>query len=385
MSLELPEDVSILKDMVRRFVENEVDPLSETIEEEGRIPEELVQKAKELGFFGLTVPEAYGGSEIGPLGYAVVREELARTNMGFGSLFLVNNGIGSKGIQFQGNDEQKKKYLPKLARGDMIACFALTEPDAGSDAAAIKTTADLHGDHFVINGTKQFITNGPVADVATVIVVTDKKLGARGGISAILVDKGTQGFIQGKNEKKMGWHGSPTSSLIFEDCRVPCENLLGGLGEGFAVAMKTLAFGRLGVAATALGAAQKVFEMACEYANQRIAFGKRIGRQQFIQGMIADMATEIWAARLMIYTLAKDMESGLERNTEASMAKVFATEMAGRAADANVQIHGGMGYMREHPAERFYRDVRLLRIVEGTSEIQRTVIARKYLAGKQGA
>ncbi|MBW1819653.1 MAG: acyl-CoA dehydrogenase family protein, partial [Deltaproteobacteria bacterium] len=363
MSLELPEEISILKDMVRRFVENEVEPLGDVIEQGAAIPHELVQKAKELGFFGLTIPEAYGGSGIGPLGHAVVREELARTNMGFGSLFLLNNGIGSRGILYQGNKQQKQKYLPKLARGDMIACFALTEPDAGSDAAAIKTTAERQGDHYVINGTKQFITNGPVADVATVIVVTDKKLGARGGISAILVDKGTEGFLQGKSEKKMGWHGSPTSSLIFEDCRVPAENLLGELGRGFAVAMNTLAFGRLGVAATALGAAQKVFEMACDYAGQRVAFGKPIGKQQFIQGMIADMATEIWAARLMVYSLAKDMEAGLERNVEASMAKVFATEVAGRAADANVQIHGGMGYMSEHPAERFYRDVRLLRIV----------------------
>jgi acyl-CoA dehydrogenase len=314
------------------------------------------------------------------LGYAVVREELARTNMGFGSLFLVNNGIGSKGILNQGNEEQKRKYLPKLAQGEMIACFALTEPDAGSDAAAIRTTAERRGDFFVINGTKQFITNGPIADVATVIVVTDRKLGARGGISAILVDKDTEGYVQGKSEKKMGWNGSPTGSLIFEDCRVPATNLLGQLGQGFDVAMKTLAFGRLGVASTALGAAQKVFEMACTYAQQRVAFGKPIGKQQFIQGMIADMATEIWAARLMVYSLARDMEAGLQRDTEASMAKLFATEVAGRAADANVQIHGGMGYMREHPAERFYRDVRLLRIVEGTSEIQRSVIARRYLS-----
>lgn len=380
MILELPEEIKILKDTIHRFVENEVKPVVEKIEEEERIPEELVAKAKELGFFGFTIPEAYGGSGIGPLGYAVVREELARTGLGFGSLFLVNNGIGSKGIVNQGNEEQRKKYLPRLASGEMTGCFALTEPEAGSDSAAIKTTAELKGDHYVINGTKQFITNGPVADVATVIAVTDKKLGARGGISAFIVEKGTKGFMQGKAEKKMGWKGSPTGSLYFEDCIVPKENLLGELGKGFDVAMKTLAFGRLGVAATALGAAQQAFEMACEYAKQRVQFGKPIGKQQFIQGMIADMATQIWAARLMIYSCAKDMEAGLEQNTEASMAKVFASEVAGRVADYNVQIHGGMGYMRELPAERIYRDVRLLRIVEGTSEIQRTIVARKYLA-----
>jgi acyl-CoA dehydrogenase len=380
---ELPEEIQILRDMVRRFVEDEVDPCKGIIEEEGRVPEELVRKANELGFSGLTIPEEYGGSGFGPLAYAVVREELARTNMGFGSFFLVNNGIGSKGIVLQGNEEQKRKYLPVLARGDMIACFALTEPDAGSDAAAIKTTAELQGDYYILNGTKQFITNGPTADVATVIAVTDKKLRARGGISAFIVDKGTEGYIQGKSEKKMGWNGSSTGSLIFEDCRVPAKNLLGELGQGFAFSMKTLAFGRLGVAATALGAAQKVFEMACEYSMQRVAFGKPIGKQQLIQAMIADMATEIFAARLMVYNLGRNMEAGLERDTEASMAKLFATEVAGRAADANVQIHGGMGYMREHPAERFYRDVRLLRIVEGTSEIQRIVIARKYLSEKE--
>ncbi|MBW1733177.1 MAG: acyl-CoA dehydrogenase family protein [Deltaproteobacteria bacterium] len=378
--IELPEEIEILKQTVRRFVEDEVEPLAYLIDEQERVPDQLVKKARDLGLFGLTIPEQYGGSGMGPLGLAVLREELGRTNMGFGSFFLLNNGIGSKGILYQGSDEQKEKYLPKLASGEMIACFALTEPDAGSDAGAIKTTAERRGDYYVINGTKQFITNGPVADVATVIVVTDKKLGAHGGISAVLVEKGARGFIQGKEEKKMGWHGSATGSLIFEDCTVPVGNLLGKPGQGFAVAMKTLAFGRLGVAATALGAAQRAFEMACDYASQRVAFGKPIAKQQFIQGMIADMATEIWAARLMVYTLAKDMEADLERNTEASMAKVFATEVAWRAADANVQIHGGMGYIREHPAERLYRDVRLLRIVEGTSEIQRIVISRKYLS-----
>ncbi len=377
--LELPEDIQMLKDMVRRFVDNEVGPLSSYIEEEEQIPDEIVKKLKELGLFGLTIPEEYGGSGIGPLGYAVVREEFARTNMALGSLFLVNNGIGSKGIQLEGTEEQKRKFLPPIAKGEKFACFALTEPDAGSDAAAIQTTAVLDGDEYVLNGRKQFITNGPFADIITVMAVTDKSKRARGGITAFIVEKGTPGMIQGKAEKKMGWHGSPTGDILFDDCRVPARNVIGRVGHGFSIAMKTLAFGRLGVAATALGAAQKAFEMACGYAKTRSAFGKTIGKYQFIQGMIADMATEISASRLMVYNLAKDMEAGHNRDIEASMAKLFASEVAGRAADMNVQIHGGMGYMKELAAERLYRDVRVLRIVEGTSEIQRIIIARNYL------
>jgi len=382
--LELPEEIQILKDMVRRFVENEVEPVGDKIEEEDSIPEELVAKAKELGLFGLTIPEEYGGSGIGPLGYAVVREEFGRTNLGFGSLFLVNCGIGSKGILLEGTREQKQKYLPPMASGEKIACFALSEPEAGSDAASIKTTAQLDQDEYIINGRKQYITNGPIADVITVMTSTDKTLKARGGITSFVIEKGTKGLIQGKPEKKMGWHGSPAGDVLFEDCRVPAKNVLGKVGHGFSIAMKTLAFGRLGVAATSLGAAQRVLELACDYAKQRVQFGKPISKQQFIQGMVADMATEIWAARLMVYSLARDMEAGLVRNTEAAMAKLFASEVAGRAADANVQIHGGMGYMAEFSAERFYRDVRCLRIVEGTSEIQRIIISRKYLSERQG-
>jgi acyl-CoA dehydrogenase len=264
----------------------------------------------------------------------------------------------------------------------MIASFGLSEPEAGSDAASIRTTAVKEGDEYIINGRKQYITNGPIADVITVMTSTDKKLKARGGITALIVEKGTKGFIQGKPEKKMGWHGSPAGDVVFEDCRVPAKNVLGKVGDGFSIAMRTLAFGRLGVAATSLGAAQRVLELACDYAKQRVQFSKPIGKQQFIQGMIADTATEVWGARLMVYSLARDMEAGLEKNTEAAMAKLFASEVAGRAADMNVQIHGGMGYMRGFSAERFYRDVRCLRIVEGTSEIQRILISRKYLSDK---
>ena len=380
MITELPEEIKILRATVRRFVEKEVEPVIEAIENEEIIPDELIAKAREIGLFGLTLPAEYDGSDVGPLGYAVVREEMARTSMGFGSLFLLNNGIGSKGIQLEGTEAQKKRYLPLLARGEMIASFALTESEAGSDAAAIRTTAMKENGHYVINGTKQFITNAPIADLVTVMAVTDKKLRARGGITAFLVEKDNPGFIRGKAEKKLGWHGSPTGELIFQDCRVPKENILGKVGYGFSIAMKTLAFGRLGVAATALGAAQRLLEISCQYAKERVQFGKPIGNQQFIQGMIADMATGISAARLMIYDLAKDMEMGLERNTEAAMAKLFASEMAGRVADSALQIHGGMGYMKECPVERFYRDIRLLRIVEGTSEIQRIIIGRKFLA-----
>jgi len=300
--------------------------------------------------------------------------------LGFGSLFLVNNGIGSKGLVIAGSTAQKEQFLPSLASGEKIACFALTEPEAGSDAAAITTIADRVGDTYVLNGRKRFITNGPIADVITVIAVTDRKLGPRGGITAFIVENGTPGFSQGKPEKKLGWNGSPTGDLIFEDCAIPSQNVLGRVGDGFSIVRKTLAFGRLGVAATALGSAQKVFELACEYAKQRVQFGKPIAANQFVQGMIADSATEITAARLMVYDLATRMETQDGLEVFASMAKLYASEIAGRAADRAVQIHGGMGYMKECVIERFYRDVRLLRIVEGTSEIQRIVIAKKHLS-----
>ncbi len=379
MDWDLPEDIRILQSTIRRFVERDVAPLKDVIDQEDRVPEELILKAKELGLFGLTIPEEYGGSGVGPLGYAVVREELARINLGFGSLFLVNNGIGSKGILAEGTAEQKRRYLPSLAYGEKIAAFALTEPEAGSDAAAISTTARRDGDAYVLNGRKRFITNGPIADLLTVIAVTDRTLGPKGGITAFVVEKGAPGLTQGKPEKKMGYNGSPTGDVIFEDCLVPMENVLGRLGEGFAIVRKTLAFGRLGVAATALGAAQKVFELACEYAKQRVQFGKPIAARQLVQEMVADTATEIRAARLMVYDLATRMESDGNLDVLASMTKLYASEVAGRSADRAVQIHGGMGYMKECLVERFFRDVRLLRIVEGTSEIQRIVIAKDYL------
>ncbi len=377
--MNLPEEIKILRETVRRFVERDVAAHSEAIESQEQVPDVLTAKAKELGFFGMTIPEQYGGSGIGPLGYAVFREELGRTNLGFGSIFLVNNGIGSKGILLEGTEEQKSTYLPPLARGEKIACFALTEPEAGSDAAAITTTAVRDGDRYVINGRKHFITNGPVADIITLIAKTDKSLGARGGITAFVLEKGTPGLVQGKSEKKMGWNGSPTGEVLLEDCTVPVQNVLGKVGDGFSIVRKTLAFGRLGVAATALGAAQRLFELSCEYTKQRVQFGKPIAKRQFVQGMIADMATEISAARLMVYNLAQAMEEDRARGADAAMAKLFASETAGRVADRAVQIHGGMGYMREYMIERFYRDVRLLRIVEGTSEMQRIIIAKEYL------
>jgi acyl-CoA dehydrogenase len=338
---------------------------------------------RDLGLFGVSIPKQYGGLGLGALGVCMVVEEMSKTNACFRTRIGTNTGIGSQGILIDGTEEQKQKYLPKLASGEWTACFALTEPEAGSDAAAIRTSAVLDGDHWVLNGVKQYITNGNIADLATVFAVTDPEKRARGGITAFLVEKGFPGFSVGAIDDKMGNRGCQTCKLHFDDCRVPRENVVGGepgVGQGFKTAMKTLDKGRLTMGASALGAAQKLLELSVDYAKQRVQFGSPIGRFQAIQIMLADMATEIYAARQMLYHAAwlRD-ERGTAVIKEASMVKLFCTEMAGRAADKAVQIHGGMGYMKDLPVERFYRDLRLTRIYEGTSEIQRMVIARNLL------
>lgn len=380
MDFEIPENLRIMQDTIRRFVNQDLEPMSQKVEEEDCIPEEIVQQMRELGLFGLSIPEEYGGLGLGTVGECLVYEELSKTNAAFRSRIGTSNGIGSMGILFDGTEEQKQKYLPRIASGEWTSCFALSEPEAGSDAANIKTTADRDGDYFVLNGLKHFITNGDVADIATVIALTDKDKRTRGGITAFVAEKGTPGFSVGTIERKMGLRGSHTCELIFDNCRVPVAQVIGGeplIGQGFKTAMSVLDKGRLTMGACALGAAQKLIDLSIEYAKQRIQFGKPIAQFQSVGNMLADMATEIYAARQMLYHAAWLRDQGKKVIKEASMVKLFCTEMACRVANNAVQIFGGMGYMKDCPVERFYRDLRLYTIYEGTSEIQRLVIARE--------
>lgn len=382
MDFSIPDDIRMMQETVRRFVEQDLEPISKLVEEEDRIPEEIVQKMRDLGLFGLAIPQEYGGLGLSTLGECIVYEELSKTNACFRSRIGTNNGIGSMGILFDGTETQKQRYLPKIASGEYTACFALSEPEAGSDAANIKTTAERTGDYFVLNGLKHFITNGDIADVATVIALTDKKKRQKGGITAFVVEKGTKGFYVGTIERKMGLRGGHTAELIFDNCRIPVENVIGGepmIGNGFKTAMKVLDKGRLTIGAACLGAAQRLLEMCINYSKERIQFGQPIANFQLVQAMLTDMAVDIYAARQMLYHAAWLRDQGKKVIKEASMVKLFCSEMVGRVADKAVQIFGGMGYMKDLPIERFYRDVRLYRIFEGTSEIQRLVIARELL------
>ncbi|MCL5125586.1 MAG: acyl-CoA dehydrogenase family protein [Deltaproteobacteria bacterium] len=383
MDFDIPENLRMTVETVRRFVKQDLEPISRQVEEEDRIPEDVIQKMRDLGLFGLGIPEEYGGLGLGCLGECLVYEEMGKVNACFRTIIGTNNGIGSQGIVLDGTSEQKQQYLPKLASGELIGCFALTEPEAGSDAANLKTTAELKGSHWVLNGRKHFITNGNIADVATVFALTDRAKRAKGGITAFIVEKTFPGFYVGTIERKMGMRGSHTCELIFDNCLVPKENVVGGqenVGKGFRTAMKTLDRGRLTMGASTMGSAQKLLDLSIDYAKQRVQFGKPIAHFQAIQLMLADMATNIYAARQMVYHAAwlKDATNSSVIK-EAAMVKLFCSEMANRVADMAVQIHGGMGYMKDYPVERYYRDLRLTRIYEGTSEIQRLVIARELL------
>jgi acyl-CoA dehydrogenase len=383
MDFDIPENLRMTVETVRRFVKQDLEPISRQVEEEDRIPEDVIQKMRDLGLFGLGIPEEYGGLGLGCLGECLVYEEMGKVNACFRTIIGTNNGIGSQGIVLDGTPEQKQRYLPKLASGELIGCFALTEPEAGSDAANLKTTAELTGSHWVLNGRKHFITNGNIADVATVFALTDRAKRAKGGITAFIVEKTFPGFYVGTIERKMGMRGSHTCELIFDNCLVPKKNVVGGeenVGKGFRTAMKTLDRGRLTMGASTMGSAQKLLDLSIDYAKQRVQFGKPIAHFQAIQLMLADMATNIYAARQMVYHAAwlKDTTNSSVIK-EAAMVKLFCTEMANRVADMAVQIHGGMGYMKDYPVERYYRDLRLTRIYEGTSEIQRLVIARELL------
>ncbi len=379
MDYELPENLRLMRDSARRFVKNELEPISQKVEEEEKIPESVVQKMREMGFFGMSIPEEYGGMGLGTLGECVMNEEFGRVNSSFRSRFGTNNGIGCQGILIDGTPEQKEKYLPRIASGEWTAAFALTEPNAGSDAANIQTKAEKKGDVYLLNGLKHFITNGDIADVVTVMAVTDKTKGPR-GVTAFIVEKTFPGYSVGKIDKKMGIHGNNTSEIVFEDCQVPVKNIIGlEEGRGFVTAMKVLEKGRITIAAVCVGTAQYCLDTSIAYSKQRVQFGKPICTNQAIQWMLADMAISIYTARQIVYHAAWCRDQKQRVTQQAAMVKVYCTEMVNRVVDSALQIHGGMGYMKESPIERIYRDMRLYRIFEGTSEVQRMVIARELL------
>ena len=379
MDYTLPENVRLMRETVRRFVKNDLEPLSQQVEEQDKIPEAIVQKMRELGLFGLSIPEEYGGLGISTLGECVLMEEFGPVNISFRTRIATNNGIGSQGILIDGTPEQEQKYLPRLASGEWTGAFALTEPEAGSDAANIQTQAVKGGDIYYLNGLKHYITNGDVANVITVMAVTDKAKGAR-GVTAFIVEKTFPGFSVGRIDRRMGIRGINTCELVFKDCQVPAKNIIGGEeGKGFATAMKVLDKGRITIAAICVGTAQYVLDLSTAYSKQRVQFGKPISANQAIQWMLADMAISVYAGRQMVHHVARCRDQKQRVTQQAAMVKVFCTEMVNRAADSALQIHGGMGYMKESPIERVYRDVRLTRIFEGTSEVQRMIIARELL------
>jgi butyryl-CoA dehydrogenase len=374
VNLQLTEEQQLLQKSVREFAEAEVKPLAKENDETGKFPRALIQKAAELGLTGVAIPESEGGSGMDHISYSIVIEEISRACASTGVILSVQNSLYCDPIHRFGTDEQKKKFLLPFARGEKIGCYALTEPQAGSNAAALATKAVRKGDKYVINGTKAWITNGGAADAAIVYVNTQPEKGEK-GITALVVEKGTPGFAVGKEEKKLGINATACTELSFSDCEVPAGNRIGEEGEGYKVALSTLDGGRIGIAAQATGIAQGAFEAALSYAKQRQAFGHPIADFQAIQFMLADMSTEIEAARLLVRRAAWKQDSGARFSMEAAIAKLFASEMSTRVAHKAIQIHGGYGYSREYPVERAYRDARITEIYEGTSEIQRLVIA----------
>lgn len=379
VDFNINDELRLMVESVRDFVDNEVDPISQLIDEEDRIPEEVIEKVKEMGLFGLSIPEEYGGvGSIGMIGKCLVFEQLGRTCNGFTTVIGAHTGIGTVGIVDLGTKEQKEKYLPDLASGNCLGAFALTEPNAGSDAANIKTTAVRKGEKYILNGTKHFITNAPEADVFTVMAVTDKSKGPK-GITSFIVEKNFPGFRIGTIERKMGLRGSHTAEVIFDDCEVPVDNVLGQEGQGYVNALKILANGRAGLAARNLGSMQKLLELSVQYAQQRIQFSKPIASFQAVQHMLADMVVDIETTRWFTYRVAWMVDQGIKVIKEAAAVKYFASEAYCRVADKAVQIYGGMGYMKDLPIERYYRDARITRIYEGTSEIQKNIIASQLL------
>lgn len=381
MDFRLDEDILLLKENIRQFIEEQIDPFSMRIEDEDHIPESIINLSKEIGLFGLSIPERYGGLGIGMVGKCALYEEIGKTHNGYTTLIGAHTGIGTVGIVEMGNEMQKEKYLPDMASGNRIGAFALTEPAAGSHATNLKMTAVKNGDKYILNGTKHYITNADVADIFTVMAVTDKDKGAK-GITSFIVEKDFPGFRVGSLERKMGLRGSHSAELFFEDCEVPAENVLGDVGQGYVNALKILANGRAGLAARNLGSCQYLLDLSTKYAIEREQFNVPIIDHQAVSHMIAEMAMEIEALRSFTYRVAWMVDQKEKIIKEAAMLKLYGSEVYNRIADKAVQIHGGMGYMKDYPVERFYRDARITRIYEGTSEIQKNIIIgqlkRKY-------
>ena len=376
--MTLSPEVRRLCEEVRRFIRKEVDPRSRWIEEHDTIPEELLRMARELGLFGLTIPEQYGGIGLDLAGKCAIEEEMGRTNYGFATVIGNHTGIATTGIVALGSEAQKRKYLPRMATGEWVGCFSLTEPQAGSNPADIRTAAVRKGDRYVLDGEKAFVTNGGIAQVFTVMAVTDKARGIK-GISAFIIERGFKGFSVGRNELKMGMHGCTTAPLAFNDCEVPADNLLGPEGMGYVQAMKTLTMGRVTIAARSCGMMDKLIERSVDYMKTRVQGGKKIAEHQGLQWMLADMGVARDASRLLTERAIETILRGERGTLEASAAKLFATESLAKVVDCAVQIHGGMGYMREAGIETVYRDARITRIYEGSSEIQRNIIASQLL------
>ncbi|NRF67674.1 acyl-CoA dehydrogenase family protein [Aquincola sp. S2] len=376
--------MNALLDSVRRFVRERLVPAEDIVAETDAIPEDIVRDMKTLGLFGLTVPESYGGLGLTMEEEALVMIELCKTAPAFRSLIGTTVGIGSQGILIDGTPEQKDRWLPALARGELIASFALTEPESGSDAASIRTRARRDGDHYVIDGSKRFITNAPQAGIFTLMARTNPDDKGAGGISAFIVDAHSPGITLGPIDRKMGQKGAHTCDVHFDGVRVPAANVIGGVeGRGFKTAMKVLDKGRIHIAAVCVGVAERLLDDTLRYAMERQQFGQPICEFQLVQAMLADSRTELYAARTMVLDAARRRDAGEDVATEAACCKYYASEMVGRVADRAVQIHGGSGYVADNGIERFYRDVRLFRIYEGTSQIQQIVIARGMVRAAQ--
>jgi acyl-CoA dehydrogenase len=376
------ETFSALRETVRRFVSERLVPNEDRLEAEDAVPTEIIQEMRELGLFGLSIPEAYGGLGLNMAEEAEVIYELGRTAFAYRSVIGTTVGIGSQGIVIDGTEEQKQKWLPQLASGERMASFALTEPGAGSDAASIKTKATKDGDVYRLNGTKRYITNAPRAGMFTVMARSEPDVPGAGGITAFIVPAGTKGMSFGKPDKKMGQKGTLTCDVIFEDAVVPAENIIGGVpGRGFKTAMKVLDRGRIHLSALATGMCQRLLEEQLRYAAERQQFGQKIGEFQLVQALIADSRVDGYASKTMVTDVARRFDAGEPVSADVACTKYFTSEAVGRVADRTVQIFGGAGYMAEYKAERFYRDVRLLRIYEGTSQIQQIIIAKALLRG----